>query len=138
MDAKFLRAAASTQTLCGFIPMLRFVLLLGLLQLPAPAISPCHVGKSTATDPVAPLNIKEVCRLERRMSLLTDGMSWNAAMNKLGVSRRHLLVTAHGGMTYSYLGNGYNLATPFSSKQTSMRLLLLDGNGRVVKDVEWH
>ena len=117
--------------------MLSFVLLLGLLQMPNQGVSPCDVAKSTMSEHNAPLTIEQVCRLETRMSLLADGMSWNTAMKTLGIARKHLPVTAHGAMTYRYLGNGYTLATPFYSKEAPNRLVLLDGQGRVVKDVHW-
>jgi hypothetical protein len=117
--------------------MLSFVLLIGLFQLPAQGISPCQIAKSKIADRSAPMTAEQICRLEKRMSLLTDGMSWNTAMKTLGIARKRLLVTAHGAITYRYLGGGYALATPFASKETPMRVLLLDGKGRVVKDVQW-
>ena len=64
-------------------------------------------------------------------------MSWNTAMKTLGLSRKHLLMTAHGGVTHRYLGSGYELVTPFPSPGAPMRVLLLDNQGKVVKDVRW-
>jgi hypothetical protein len=72
------------------------------------------------------------------MSLLRDGMSWEAAAKKLGIWRKKKIRgSARGGITYHYLGGGYKLAVPFWSEGRPKRLLLLDTQGKVVKDVEW-
>jgi hypothetical protein len=118
--------------------MLSFVLLMGLLQLPTQGVSPCTVEKTKIAQRGAPLTIEQICRVENRMSLLKDGMSWNTAMKTLGISRKHLMVTAHGALWHRYLGSGYELVSPFSLPGTAMRLLLLDREGKVVKDVHWH
>ncbi len=116
--------------------MLSFILLIGLIQFPTQGVSACAVARSNH-DVSAPLTTQQICRLEIKMSLLTDGMSWNAAMKTLGIRRKQLRVTAHGAMMYRDLGAGYTLVTPFESNRTPKRLLLLDGKGRIVKDIQW-
>ena len=117
--------------------MLGSILLIGLLQLPTQGVSPCEVSQPKIVVRGAPLTLEQICQVENRMSLLRDGMSWNRAMKTLGLSRKHLLVTARGAMTRRYLGSGYELVSPFSSPGTPMRVLLLDDQGKVVKDVRW-
>jgi hypothetical protein len=107
------------------------------MQLPVDGISACDAAKSNHNR-TAPLTLEEVCRLETRMSLLKDGTSWSSAMKTLRIRGKDLRITAHGAMTYRHLGGGYTLATPFYSNGTAYRLLLLDGQARVVKDIQWH
>lgn len=116
--------------------MLSFILLIGLIQFPTQGVSACDAARSNH-DISAPLTAEQICRLEKQMSLLTDGMSWNTAMKTLGIQRKHLRVSAHGAMTYRDLGTGYTLVTPLDSNHTPKRLLLLDGQGRIVKDIQW-
>ncbi len=117
--------------------MVTLLLLMGLLQLSPAGVSPCTVAKSKPNDGAAHLTIKQICSVEKRLTRLRDGMSWPTAIKTLGLSQKHLLVIARGGMTHHYLGNGYELAIPFSLNQTPKRVLLLDGEGNVVKDVRW-
>jgi hypothetical protein len=86
----------------------------------------------------AAFSLEEICRIEGRMSLLRDGMSWEEASKKLGIwrKRKKMHVMAHGGVTYRHLGSGYSLAVPFWSEGTPKRILLVHKQG-VVKVVEW-
>jgi hypothetical protein len=118
--------------------MSSFILLIALLQLPTQGVSACRVAKPNMVEANAPLTIKQICGLENRMSLLSDGMSWKTAMKTLGISRKHLPVIAHGAAFHRYLGSGYELVSPFHLQETPMRLLLLDREGKIVKDVSWH
>jgi hypothetical protein len=119
--------------------MKTLILLMLLMQAQGQGISPCQVTDSQSKkDVVAAFSIEEICRIEGRMSLLRDGMSWEEASNKLGIWRKKKIqVIAHGGITYHYLGSGYKLAAPFWSEGKPKRIQLLDSRGQVVKDIEW-
>ena len=130
------RRAVNSDVVRLFKIMLTVILLIGLVQFPTQGVSACDAAKSNH-DRTAPLTLEQICRLETRMSLLRDGVSWNAAMKTLGIRRKNLPVIAHGAVAYRGLGAGYTLATPFISKKVPNHILLLDGQGRVVKDIQW-
>ena len=113
------------------------ILLIALVQVATQGVSPCDAEKLRMGDRSTPLTIAQICRLERRMSLITDGMSWNTVMKTIGISRKNVRVIARGGMTYRYLGSGYTLASPFYSEQQAKRIVLLDRQGKTVKDIQW-
>ena len=119
--------------------MKTLILLMLLVQAQGKGISPCQATESKSKkDVVAAFSLEEICRIEGRMTLLRDGMSWEDAAKKLGIWRKKKIhVMAHGGTTYHYLGSGYKLAAPFWSEGNRKRIQLLDAQGRVVKDVEW-
>ena len=119
--------------------MKTLILLMLLVQARGQGTSPCQATDSKSKkDLVAAFSLEEICRIEGRMSLLRDGMSWEDASKKLGVWRKKKIqVIAHGGITYHYLGSGYNLAAHFWSEGNRKSIQLLDAQGRVVKDVEW-
>ena len=119
--------------------MKTLILLMLLVQAQGQGTNPCQSsGREGKKDVVAAFSPGEICRIEGRMSLLRDGMSWEDASKKLGIWRkRKIQVIAHGGITYHYLGGGYKLAAPFWSEGRPKRMQLLDARGRVVKDVEW-
>ena len=116
-----------------------FILLILLVQSQGQSTSPCQaVDSKSKKDVVVAFSLKEICRIEGRMSLLRDGMSWEDASKKLGIWRKKKIqVIAHGGITYHYLGSGYKLAVPFWSEGNRKRIQLLDAQGRVVKDIKW-
>jgi hypothetical protein len=118
--------------------MKTLILLMLLTQAQGQGISPCRATDTTSTkDVAAAFSLKEICRIEGRMSLLKDGMSWEEASKKLGIWRKKKIqVIAHGGVTYSYLGSGYKLASPFWLEGKPKRIWLLDSRGQIVKDVE--
>jgi hypothetical protein len=119
--------------------MKTLILLTLLVQAQGQGTSPCQVTDSKSKkDVVAAFSTEEICRIEGRMSLLRDGMSWEEASKRLGIWRKKKIqVIAHGGITYHYLGGGYKIAAPFWSEGNRKRIQLLDAQGRVVKDVEW-
>ncbi|HEX8189899.1 MAG TPA: hypothetical protein VF586_16200 [Pyrinomonadaceae bacterium] len=119
--------------------MKTLILLMLLVQAQGRGESPCQSsGAKGKKDVVAAFSLKEICRIEGRMSLLRDDMSWEDASKKLGIWRKKKIqAVAHGGITYTYLGSGYKLAAPFWSGGKPKRIQLLDLQGRVVKDVEW-
>jgi hypothetical protein len=120
--------------------MMKILILLMLLtQAQGQGTSSCQSTNSKIkTDVVAAFSLEEICRIEGKMALLRDGMSWEEASKKLGIWRKKKIqVIAHGGITYHYLGSGYKLAVPFWSEGKPRRIQLLDSRGRVVKDVEW-
>ena len=119
--------------------MKSLILLMVLIQAQGQGTSPCQATDSKSRKDVsAAFSLEEICRVEGRMSLLRDGMSWEEASKKLGIWRKNKIqVMAHGGITYHYLGGGYKLAVPFWSEGKVKRILLLDKQGRNVKDVEW-
>ena len=119
--------------------MKTLILLMLLGQVQGQGTSPCQATHSESKkDAVAAFSLEEICRIEGRMSLLRDGMSWEDASKRLGTWRKkRIQVIAHGGITYHYLGSGYKLAAPFWSEGNRKRIQLLDARGRVVKDVEW-
>jgi hypothetical protein len=121
------------------LEMKTLILLMLLMQARGEGTSPCRAADSgSKKDVVAAFSLGEICRIEGRMSLLRDGMSWEEASKKLGIWRKKKVrVIAHGGITYHYLGGGYALAAPFWSAGRPKRILLLDSRGQVVKDVEW-
>jgi hypothetical protein len=60
------------------------------------------------------------------------------ASKKLGIWKRKLIsVIAHGAIVYRSLGSGYVIASPFWAEAQSKRIMLLDKEGKIVKDVEW-
>jgi hypothetical protein len=119
--------------------MKTFILLMLLMQAQGQGTSPCQTTDTRSKkDGVAAFSLEEICRIKGRMSLLRDGMSWDEAAKKLGIWRKKKIqVIAHGGITYHSLGSGYKLAVPFWSEGRPKRIMLLDSQGRVVKDVEW-
>ena len=119
--------------------MKTLILLVLLVQAQEQGTSPCRsLGAKGQKDVVAAFSLEEICRIEGRMSLLRDGMSWGEVSRKLGIRRKKKIqVLAHGGITYHYLGSGYKLAAPFWSEGKPKRIQLLDAQGRVVRDVEW-
>ena len=119
--------------------MKTLILLVVLMQAQGQGTSPCHVMDSKSKkDVLAAFSLEEMCRIEGRMSLLRDGMSWEEASKKLGIWRKKKIqVIWRGGMAYHHLGGGYKLAAPFWSEDKPKRILLLDSQGKVVKDVEW-
>ena len=119
--------------------MKTLILLMLLIQAQGQDTSPCRATDSKSKKDVeAAFSLEEICRIGGRMSLLRDGMSWEQASKKLGIWRKKKIqVIAHGGITYHYLGGGYKLAAPFWSEGKPKRILLLDTQGNVVKDVEW-
>jgi hypothetical protein len=119
--------------------MKTLILLMLLMQAQGQGTSPCQATDSKSKkDVMAAFSLEEICRIEGRMSLLRDGMSWEDASKKLGIWRKKKIqVIAHGGITYRHLGSGYKLAVPFSSEGKLKRLLLLDKEGKIVKDVKW-
>jgi hypothetical protein len=119
--------------------MKAFILLMVLVQARGQGTSPCRVpNPQSKKEVIAALSLDEICRIEGRMSLLRDGMSWERASKKLGIWReKKIQVIAHGGIAYHHLGSGYKLAVPFWSEGKLKRILLLDQQGKVVKGVEW-
>ncbi len=119
--------------------MRTIILLMLLMQAQGQGTSPCQATDSKSKkDIVAAFSLEEICRIEGRMSLLRDGMSWEEASKKLGIWRKKKIqVIMRGGITYHYLGSGYKLAAPFWSEGEPERVQLLDAQGKVVKDVEW-
>jgi hypothetical protein len=119
--------------------MKTLILLTLLIQAQGQGISPCRATDSKSKKDVADaFSVGEICRIEGRMSLLKDGMSWEETAKKLGIWRKKKIhVMAHGGITYHYLGSGYNLAAPFWAEGRPKRILLVDSQGQIVKDVEW-
>jgi hypothetical protein len=112
-----------------------------LLQTSGQALSPCEEARlGKAEEAGGAFSLKEICRIERKMPLIKDGMSWEEVLKKLGVWKKKRFagsVIAHGGMVYHGLGNGYVLATPFRAEGQLKRVLLQDKMGRIVKSVEW-
>jgi hypothetical protein len=119
--------------------MTTLILSMMLIQAQGQGASPCQaIDSRSKKDAVAAFNLEEICRIEGRMSLLRDGMSWEGASKKLGVWRKkRVQVIARGGITYHYLGGGYKLAAPFWWEGRPKRIMLLDARGEVVRDVEW-
>ena len=111
--------------------MKTLILLVVLMQAQGQGTSPCQATDTKSKkDVAAAFSLEEICRIEGRMSLLRDGMSWEAASKKLGIWRKKKIqVIAHGGITYHYLGSGYKLAAPFWSEGKAKRILLLDARG---------
>jgi hypothetical protein len=118
---------------------MKTLILMAALLLPSTqGTSPCEAAKSkNVKEPTAAFSLKEICRLEQRMLLIRDGMSWEEALRKLGVWRKKKIHTiAHGATYYHSLGEGYTLAVPFWSEGQVKRIMLVD-RGRVIKRVEW-
>jgi len=115
------------------------ILLMLLTQTQGQGTSPClATDLKSKKDVVAAFSLEEICRIESRMSLLRDGMTWEEAAKKLGMWRKKKVqVIARGGITYHYLGSGYKLAVPFWSEGKHKRIRLLDSQDKIVKDVEW-
>ena len=119
--------------------MKTLILMATLLQPSAQGTSPCEADKSgDVKEGRAAFSLKEICRLEQRMSLIRDGMSWEDAWRNLGVWRKKkkLHTIPRGATYYHSLGGGYSLAVPFWSEGQLKRAWLLD-RGRVLRRVEW-
>ncbi len=119
--------------------MKTFILMALLLQISGQGVNACEAAKSGSPKKTgAAFTLKEICQIEKNMSLLKDGMSWEEASKKLGIrKRKQISAIAHGAMIYRSLGNGYVLASPFWTEGQSKRIMLLDKEGKIVKSVEW-
>jgi hypothetical protein len=119
--------------------MKTFILTVLLLHISGQGVNPCEAARSgNPKETGTALTLKEICQIERRMSRIKDGMSWEEALKKLGIwKRKQISAIAHGAMVYRSLGNDYVLANPFWSEGQSKRIILFDRDGKIVKFVEW-
>jgi hypothetical protein len=117
------------------------ILTISLLQISGQGVSPCETARlEKVEESRAAFSLKEICRIERKMSLIKDGMSFEEVLKKLGIWKKKKVSASaigRGGIVYRDLGNGYVLATPFWAEGRLNRVLLLDKRGGIVKSVEW-